>query len=140
MRLTSHAHPASSAAALTARARTATVGGTRRASTCAGCVGNADHKNPPGQAPSGTDSNKGYECDANSGIGKTNPAHTGCTQAPLTPTTTIMLPTTTTTTTPSSPPAGTQKAVAGGTKQPNDAIRADDAGSGESAVHGITNR
>ncbi len=46
---------------------------------CAGCVGNADEKNPPGQAPDGSDSNHGYECDENSGIGKTNPAHTGCT-------------------------------------------------------------
>jgi hypothetical protein len=46
---------------------------------CAGCVGNADDKNPPGQAPDGSDANNGYECDGNSGIAKTNPAHTGCT-------------------------------------------------------------
>lgn len=45
---------------------------------CAGCVGKADNKNPPGQAPDGTDHNNGYECDGNQGIGKTNPAHTGC--------------------------------------------------------------
>lgn len=45
---------------------------------CAGCVGQADEKNPPGQAPDGSDSNNGYECDSNSGIAKTNPAHTGC--------------------------------------------------------------
>ena len=45
---------------------------------CAGCVGKADEKNPPGQAPDGTDANNGYECDGNSGIAKTNPAHTGC--------------------------------------------------------------
>ena len=45
---------------------------------CAGCVGKADNKNPPGQAPSGTDANAGYECDRNHGIGRTNPAHTGC--------------------------------------------------------------
>ncbi|HSE54944.1 MAG TPA: hypothetical protein VLB03_04385 [Nocardioidaceae bacterium] len=45
---------------------------------CAGCVGKADNKNPPGQMPDGTDDNKGYECDKNNGIGKTNPAHTGC--------------------------------------------------------------
>ncbi|MEQ1785619.1 MAG: hypothetical protein ABL966_01100 [Acidimicrobiales bacterium] len=45
---------------------------------CAGCVGNADDKNPPGQAPDGSDGNAGYECDRNEGIGKTNPAHTGC--------------------------------------------------------------
>jgi hypothetical protein len=46
---------------------------------CAGCVGKADEKNPPGQAPDGSDDNKGYECDENSGVGKSNPAHTGCT-------------------------------------------------------------
>jgi hypothetical protein len=54
---------------------------------CAGCVGNADDKNPPGQATSGpTDSNNGYECDqkgrsaneGNNGVGYGNPAHTGC--------------------------------------------------------------
>src|SRR4051794_1368382 len=48
---------------------------------CAGCVGNADNKNPPGQEttdPSGTFPNNGYECDNNNGIGQTNPAHTGC--------------------------------------------------------------
>jgi hypothetical protein len=49
---------------------------------CAGCVGAADNKNPPGQAPDGSDSNNGYECDGNSGIGKTNPAHTGCVREP----------------------------------------------------------
>jgi hypothetical protein len=48
---------------------------------CAGCVGNADEKNPAGQAPDGSDSNSGYECDENSGVGKTNPAHTGCESA-----------------------------------------------------------
>jgi hypothetical protein len=46
---------------------------------CAGCVGNADDKNPPGQNPNGTDHNAGYECDRNHGIGRTNPAHSGCT-------------------------------------------------------------
>jgi hypothetical protein len=46
---------------------------------CAGCVGKADNKNPKGQYPNGTDHNNGYECDGNNGIGKTNPAHTGCT-------------------------------------------------------------
>lgn len=45
---------------------------------CAGCVGNADDKNPPGQYPNGSDNNAGYECDRNQGIGQTNPAHTGC--------------------------------------------------------------
>jgi hypothetical protein len=46
---------------------------------CAGCVGKADNKNPHGQMPNGTDPNAGYECDRNHGIGRTNPAHTGCT-------------------------------------------------------------
>jgi hypothetical protein len=52
---------------------------------CAGCVGKADNKNPPGQEkqdPAGTFPNNGYECDNNNGVGKTNPAHTGCTQGP----------------------------------------------------------
>ena len=52
---------------------------------CAGCVGKADNKNPQGQRPNGSDHNAGYECDRNNGIGKTNPAHTGCT----TPTTVV---------------------------------------------------
>lgn len=43
---------------------------------CAGCVGRADNKNPPGQALN--DRNAGFECDRNKGIGRTNPAHTGC--------------------------------------------------------------
>ena len=47
---------------------------------CAGCVGKADNKYPSGQAPNGTDLNAGYECDTNHGIGRTNPAHTGCTR------------------------------------------------------------
>ena len=49
---------------------------------CAGCVGKADNKNPHGQMPNGSDHNNGYECDGNNGIGKTNPAHTGCTSTP----------------------------------------------------------
>ena len=51
---------------------------------CAGCVGNADDKNPPGQVKeaNGTKSNDmGYECDGNQGVGahygRGNPAHTG---------------------------------------------------------------
>ena len=52
---------------------------------CAGCVGNADDKNPPGQAPNGSDHNKGYECDANHGVGKSNPAHTACSSSPTPP-------------------------------------------------------
>jgi hypothetical protein len=42
-----------------------------------GTVGNADGKAPAGQSVG--DKNKGYECDANHGIGNGNPAHTGCT-------------------------------------------------------------
>lgn len=49
---------------------------------CAGCAGKADDKNPPGQYPNGSDANNGYECDGNSGIGRSNPAHTGCTTQP----------------------------------------------------------
>lgn len=49
---------------------------------CAGCVGKADNKNPPGQAPNGSDRNAGYECDRNHGVGRSNPAHTGCTSTP----------------------------------------------------------
>jgi hypothetical protein len=45
---------------------------------CAGCVGNADNKNPPGQQPGPQDGNAGYECDTNHGIAKGNPAHSGC--------------------------------------------------------------
>src|SRR5205823_5065731 len=41
-------------------------------------VGNADGKNPPGQFKDGSDHNHGYECDKNHGIGRTNPAHSGC--------------------------------------------------------------
>jgi hypothetical protein len=49
---------------------------------CAGCVGKADNKNPHGQLPGPQDHNHGYECDSNHGIGKSNPAHTGCTNSP----------------------------------------------------------
>jgi hypothetical protein len=61
---------------------------------CAGCVGNADDKNPKGQADSGpNDHNNGYECDqkgrsdreGNNGIGFGNPAHTGCEGSPPPP-------------------------------------------------------
>jgi hypothetical protein len=61
---------------------------------CAGCVGNADDKNPKGQAPDGpNDHNNGYECDrkgqgenqGNNGVGWGNPAHTGCQSTPETP-------------------------------------------------------
>lgn len=65
---------------------------------CAGCVGRADNKNPKGQQPGGSDPNNGYECDGNHGIGRTNPAHTGCAPA---------VPSSTTTTTTTTPPAAT---------------------------------
>jgi hypothetical protein len=42
-----------------------------------GTVGNADDKAPGGQGAG--DANKGYECDDNHGVGRGNPAHTGCT-------------------------------------------------------------
>jgi hypothetical protein len=58
-------------------------GGKSTGKPCAGCVGKADNKNPPGQAPNGSDHNNGYECDGNHGIGKGNPAHTAC--KPTTP-------------------------------------------------------
>ncbi|MFN2610822.1 MAG: hypothetical protein ABR507_08135 [Actinomycetota bacterium] len=53
-------------------------GGISTGKPCAGCVGNADDKNPPGQYPGPSDHNNGYECDGNHGIARTNPAHTGC--------------------------------------------------------------
>ena len=68
--------------------------GNQTGKPCAGCVGNADDKNPPGQYPDGSDSNSGYECDGrdrpsknqqgngNHGIGDENPAHTGCESSP----------------------------------------------------------
>jgi hypothetical protein len=60
---------------------------------CAGCVGNADNVNPPGQFKDGGDPNNGYECDGNNGIAKGNPAHSGCKN----PVTTTTVPQTTTT-------------------------------------------
>ena len=57
-------------------------GGKATGKPCAGCVGKADEKNPPGQQPGPSDKNKGYECDGNKGIGRTNPAHTGCKSNP----------------------------------------------------------
>jgi hypothetical protein len=81
---------------------------------CAGCVGKADNKNPPGQLPNGSDPNAGYECDRNHGIGQTNPAHTGCALAPTPPPNTPPPTSDTTGTTtpgssggPDSPPPGT---------------------------------
>jgi hypothetical protein len=62
-------------------------GGKAVGKPCAGCVGRADNKNPKGQRPNGSDHNAGYECDSNHGIGRSNPAHTGCTAAVTPPTT-----------------------------------------------------
>jgi len=53
-------------------------GGKAKGKPCAGCVGKADNKNPKAQAPRDADRNAGYECDRNHGIGRSNPAHTGC--------------------------------------------------------------
>lgn len=80
---------------------------------CAGCVGNADDKNPPGQFKDGDDPNNGYECDGNSGVARGNPAHSGCRNA--TTTTTVPQTTTTTvaqTTTTTAPPDTTTTTVA----------------------------
>lgn len=63
-------------------------GGEAAGKPCAGCVGNADDKNPQGQASNGHDHNAGYECDRNHGVGRTNPAHTGCAAADTDPTST----------------------------------------------------
>ncbi|WP_051399477.1 hypothetical protein [Haloechinothrix halophila] len=56
--------------------------GKAKGKPCAGCVGKADNKNPPGQMPGGSDPNAGYECDTNNGVGKSNPAHTSCQEQP----------------------------------------------------------
>lgn len=46
---------------------------------CAGCVGNADYKEPKGQLNDGDhDGDAGYECDGNNGVARSNPAHTSC--------------------------------------------------------------
>jgi hypothetical protein len=57
-------------------------GGKATGRPCAGCVGNADDKNPPGQQPGPQDRNNGYECDGNKGIAKGNPAHSKCNPLP----------------------------------------------------------
>ncbi|GLZ31869.1 hypothetical protein Lesp02_40570 [Lentzea sp. NBRC 105346] len=82
---------------------------------CAGCVGKADNKNPPGQMPDGSDLNAGYECDTNHGIGKTNPAHTGC--KPTTPPTSSTPP-------PSNPPSSDTPAPPGGAQAGGEAAKA----------------
>ena len=45
---------------------------------CTGCVGEADHANPPGQMDVPPDANNGYDCDQNQGVGAGNPAHAAC--------------------------------------------------------------
>ena len=72
-------------------------GGNATGKPCAGCVGNADNKNPPGQYKDGSDHNNGYECDGNNGIGKGNPAHSGCQPTTTVAPTTTAPPQTTTT-------------------------------------------
>ncbi|MEU0880368.1 hypothetical protein ABZ345_17335 [Lentzea sp. NPDC005914] len=72
-------------------------GGEAVGKPCAGCVGKADNKNPPGQQPGGSDANAGYECDTNHGVGRSNPAHTGCRPGETPPSTT-----------PETPPAKTE--------------------------------
>src|SRR3954449_8944760 len=94
---------------------------------CAGCVGKADNKNPPGQLPNGTDANAGYECDTNHGIGQTNPAHTGCTEGPVTPPVTppVIPPVTPPVTPPTLTPPTTDTGVAAFTAEaPNGATPA----------------
>src|SRR3954467_8925193 len=76
---------------------------------CAGCVGKADNKNPKGQMPNGSDANAGYECDRNHGIGRTNPAHTGCvaTTPSTPPSTPVSTPPTSPVSTPPTSPVST---------------------------------
>ena len=74
----------------------------------AGSVGAADNKFPSGQVPNGTDSNRGYECDQNPGIGNGNPAHTACSTPPLAPTSTTTSTTSTTMRTTPTTVAGAQ--------------------------------
>jgi hypothetical protein len=81
-------------------------GGEAVGKPCAGCVGKADNKNPPGQLPGGSDANKGYECDANHGVGRSNPAHTGCKPGETPPTTPPPTTPPTKTEVPPPPPGG----------------------------------
>ncbi|MCA1696035.1 MAG: hypothetical protein LC749_15650, partial [Actinobacteria bacterium] len=74
---------------------------------CAGCVGNADNQNPPGQLPGGGDPNAGYECDTNQGVGQTNPAHSGCGPTPTPPPPPTVSPPPPPTVSPPPPPPGT---------------------------------
>ena len=88
-------------------------GGKATGKPCAGCVGKADNKNPKGQLPGGSDNNAGYECDRNHGIGRSNPAHTGCTTGTTQPVTEpVNTPVTQPVTHPTTCPAG-ESLVAG---------------------------
>jgi hypothetical protein len=92
---------------------------------CAGCVGNADNKEPPGQQPGGNDNNSGYECDGNEGVGQGNPAHTSCTTPTPTPTPTesetpTPTPTPTESETPTPTPTPTETPTATPTPTPTD--------------------
>jgi hypothetical protein len=81
---------------------------------CAGCVGRADNKNPPGQLPGGGDANAGYECDRNHGVGRSNPAHTGCRAGTPPPSTPPPGTTPPGTTPPGTTPPGTPSSGSGG--------------------------
>ena len=95
-------------------------GGVATGRPCAGCVGKADNKNPPGQFPSGpVDRNAGYECDRNHGIGRSNPAHTSCTT-----TRTICIPPAQSVNGTCTPPPRDCKGVVGGTATAADCISA----------------
>jgi len=94
---------------------------------CAGCVGKADNKNPARQLPGPSDANAGYECDSNHGIGQSNPAHTGCTEGPVTPPVTppVIPPVTPPVTPPTLTPPTTDTGVAAFTAEaPNGATPA----------------
>jgi hypothetical protein len=84
---------------------------------CAGCVGKADYKNPPGQLPDGTDHNKGYECDENEGVGKMNPAHSGCAPGGAPPPTSVSTPAVTPPTPAAAPPPESPPPEAGAEEQ-----------------------
>jgi hypothetical protein len=103
---------------------------------CAGCVGNADNKNPPGQAVNGSDHNAGYECDRNHGIGRSNPAHTGCqstTTTPTVPPTTPTVPPTTPTTLKHHDPTTTTQPSTSGSTTPTTACSSKNSGSSTSS-------
>jgi hypothetical protein len=89
-------------------------GGKATGKPCAACVGKADNKNPPGQYAKGSDHNAGYECDRNQGIGKSNPAHTGCTPPTTAPPTSTPPPSIS----PNTPPTSTDPCA-----NPNPAAR-----------------